>query len=253
MFVQSKKVYYTLIVAHFSHNFKIYKKWTHVLIVFCIIILPIAFILLAGQISQISTHALIIGLGLSAYRLLAAYIISLVVGILLAVILGHGKLGDFFVPVFDLFQNLPSFALIPVFVILFGYTNKMAILFIASSVLWPILFSILSALRTAKTDYNEAATIFGATGLKRILYYLIPLSFPAIITGSIVGISIGWEAVIGIEIIGLSNGIGSFLNTAAQSDKQLLILGTVTLLLLVFSINRLVWMPLLKKSQLYAE
>ncbi len=240
-------------MAHYSHNLKIYKKWTHVLIVFCIIILPIVFILLVGQISQISTHALILGLGLSFYRLLVAYAISLVLGIMLAVTLGHGKVGDFFVPIFDLFQNLPSFALIPVFVILFGYTNKMAILFVASSVLWPILFSILSALRTAKTDYNEAATIFGATGLKRVLHYLIPLSFPAIITGSIVGISIGWEAVIGIEIIGLSNGIGSFLNSAAQADKQLLTLGIITLLLLVFSINRLVWMPLLKRSQLYAE
>jgi ABC-type nitrate/sulfonate/bicarbonate transport system permease component len=240
-------------VARYPHSFKIYKKWTHVLIVFCIIILPIAFILLAGSISQISTNALIAGLGLSAFRLLIAYAISLFLAILLAVTLGHGKLGDFFVPVFDIFQNLPSFALIPVFVILFGYTNKMAILFIASSVLWPILFSILSALRTAKTDYNEAATIFGATGFKRIWHYLIPLSFPAIITGSIVGISIGWEAVIGIEIIGLSNGIGSFLSFAAQFDKQLLMLGIITLLLLVFSINRLVWMPLLKRSQLYAE
>ncbi len=240
-------------MARYPHSFKIYKKWTHVLIVFCIIILPIAFILLAGQISKISTNELLLGLGLSAYRLIIAYAISLVVAIILAVTLGHGKLGDFFVPVFDIFQNLPSFALIPVFVILFGYTNKMAILFVASSVLWPILFSILSSLRTAKTDYNEAATIFGANGLKRIWYYLIPLSFPAIITGSIVGISIGWEAVIGIEIIGLSNGIGSFLNSAAQSDKQLLTLGIITLLLVVFSINRLVWIPLLKKSQLYAE
>jgi len=244
---------YNLLVARYPHNIKIYKKWTHLLVVFCIIILPIVFILLAGSISQISTNSLILGLGLSFYRLLIAYAISLVLGILLAVTLGHGKLGDFFIPVFDLFQNLPSFALIPVFVILFGYTNKMAVLFTASSVLWPILFSILSALRTAKTDYNEAATIFGATGLKRILYYLIPLSFPAIVTGSIVGISIGWEAVIGVEIIGLSNGIGSFLNSAAQSDKQVLALGIITLLLLVFSINRLVWMPLLRKSQLYAE
>lgn len=236
-----------------SHNLKIYKKVAHILIAFGVIALPIVFILLAGRISQISTHSLVIGLGLSFYRLIVAYAISLILGITLAVVLGHGKLGDFFVPIFDLLQNLPSFALIPVFVILFGYTNKMAILFTASSVLWPILFYILNSLRTAKTDFNEAATIFGATGLKRIFYYLIPMSFPAIVTGSIVGISVGWEAIIGIEIIGLSNGIGAFLNSAAQSDKEILIFGIIALLLVVFSINKLVWLPLLKKSELYAE
>ena len=240
-------------MVHSSHGFRVYKKRAHVLIAFGVIILPIVFILLIGRVSQVSSAALAIGLGLSLYRLLVAYIISLVAAIILAVLLGHGKVGDFFVPVFDLLQNLPSFALIPIFVLAFGYTNQMAILFATSSILWPILFSILSAFRTAKSDLNEAATVFGAVGAKRVFNYLIPLSFPAIITGSIVGISIGWEAIIGIEIIGLSNGIGAFLNSAAGVNKGTLIFGVVALLLLVFSINKLIWMPLLKKSQNYAE
>lgn len=240
-------------MVHSFHNFKVYKKWTHLLIAFGVIILPIVFLFLVGRVSDISTQLLTFGLGLSLYRLFTAYFISVVLGIVLAVTLGHGKLGDFFIPVFDLMQNLPSFALIPVFVILFGYTSIMAILFAASSILWPILFYILNSLRTAKTDFNEAATVFGATGLKRIFYYSIPVSFPAIVTGSIVGISIGWEAIIGIEIIGLSNGIGGFLNSAAKSGKEVLLLGIIALLLVVFSINKLVWLPLLKKSQLYGE
>ncbi len=240
-------------MIHQSHNLRIYKKREHLLITFGVLALPIIFILMVGRISQISTSALLFGLGLSFYRLTAAYIISLVLGVALAVTLGRGKIGDFFIPVFDLLQNLPSFALIPAFVILFGYTNKMAILFATSSVLWPILFYALSALRNAKTDFDEAATMFGAVGLKRIFYYLMPSIFPAIVTGSIVGISIGWEAVIGVEIIGLSNGLGVFLNSAAQSDKKTLILGIIALLLVVFSINKLIWLPLLKKSQLYAE
>ncbi len=242
-----------MVHTHPSHSLKIYKKRAHIIITFGVIVMPIVFILLVGHIGQLSTGALMLGLGLSFYRLIIAYFISLILGITLAVTLGHGKLGIFFVPIFDLLQNLPSFALIPIFVLLLGYTNKMAILFAATSILWPILFYILSALRTAKKDFNEAATVFGATGLKRIFHYLIPLSFPAIVTGSIVGISIGWEAIIGVEIIGLSSGIGVFLNSAAEANKEVLFLGIVALLLVVFSINKLVWLPLLKKSQLYAE
>jgi NitT/TauT family transport system permease protein len=241
-------------MAHAFHRFRVYKKRAHIFIAFGVIILPIVFIFLAGRISELSAHALLTGIGLSLFRLGSAYIISLVLGVSLAVLLGLGKLGDFFMPVFDVLQNLPSFALIPVFVLLFGFTNKMAIIFATSSILWPILFYVVSALRTAKTDFNEAATVFGATGAKRIFHYYIPLSFPAILTGSIIGIAIGWEAVIGIEIIGLSNGIGTFLNAASQSgNRSILLLGIVALLLVVFSINRLVWTPLVKKSRLYGE
>ena len=182
-------------MVHTGHGFKIYKNKTHILVAFGIIALPVIFIFLAGQLTEIPAYSLLAGIGLSLYRLALAYLISLIIGVFLAVLLGQGKIGDFFVPVFDILQNLPSFALIPVFVLLFGYTNKMAIIFAASSILWPILFYVLNAIKTAKLDFNEAATVFGATGIKRIFHYFIPLSFPAIITGSMVGIAIGWEAV----------------------------------------------------------
>lgn len=240
-------------MAHGFHTFRVFKRGIHVLIAFAILILPLAFIFLAGRISQIAALGLLSDLGLSLFRLVFAYGISLAVGAGLAILLGRGRLGDFFVPIFDVLQNLPSFALIPLFIILFGRTNKMAIIFAASSMLWPILFYVLSALKTARTEFNEAATLFGATGIKRIFNYLIPLSFPAIITGSIVGISIGWEAIIGIEIIGLSNGIGAFLNSGLATNHQTLFFGIIALLLAVFSINRLVWMPLIKKTRLYGE
>ncbi len=188
----------------------------------------------------------------STFRLVAAYVISLIVATLIAVFISN-KIGDILIPVFDLMQNLPSFALIPIFVLWFGYTNTMTIIFAATSILWPILFYMLHALKTANKDREDAAKIFGATGLKRILYFSLPTAFPAMITGSIVGFSIGWEAIIGVEIIGLSNGIGPFINNSSSEGNKAMILGLSALLLLVFLINRLIWMPLLKKSQLYAE
>jgi ABC-type nitrate/sulfonate/bicarbonate transport system permease component len=170
----------------------------------------------------------------------------------IAISISNSKLGDMLIPVFDVLQNLPSFALIPIFVVWLGYTNLMTIIFAATSILWPILFYMLHTLKTASKDLDDAAKIFGATGLKKVLYYSLPTAFPAAVTGSIVGFSIGWEAIIGVEIIGLSSGIGPFLSAYSKNDNQLLILGVSTLLVIVFLINRLVWMPLLKKSQLYA-
>jgi len=240
-------------MVHSSHIFRIYKKRVHILITFGILVLPILFILFAGKISNLSTHSLILGLGISLTRLAIAYLVSLVLAIFLAVLLGQGKLGNFFVPVFDLLQNMPSFAMIPIFILLLGRTDTMAILFAITSMLWPILFYVIGSFRNARTELNEAATLFGATGWKRVIHYLIPLSFPSILIGSLVSVSIGWEAIIGIELIGLNNGIGIFLNSVPPDQKNVLILGIISLLLVVFSINKLVWMPLLRKSQSYGE
>ncbi len=234
------------------HGFRITKKRKHKKILGTLLLL---FIILISSIiffsSGDSANILLSNLLLSLSRLVIAYFISLTLAILIAIPVSNTRFGDFMIPVFDLLQNLPSFALIPIFISWLGYTNIMTIVFAATSILWPILFYILHALKTASKDQENAARIFGAKGIKKVLFFSLPVSFPAIITGSIVGFSIGWEAIIGVEIIGLTNGIGSFINNPSHNNN--LVLGISALLVIVFLINRLVWMPLLKKSQLYAE
>ena len=241
-------------MVHASHGLKIYSKKYHVFTALGVLLLPVLFLVFIGGLSHVHTQDLIAGIGLSLYRLLLAYAISLALGVSIAILIGYSPWATSLVPVFDVLQNVPSFALIPVFAILFGYTNAMAIVFAASSIIWPILFYVLNAIKTARSELNEAATVFGAIGFKRIFHYLIPLSFPAIVTSSIVGISIGWEAIIGVEIIGLNSGVGVFLNHASiLGDRTALLAGILGILILVFSINKLIGIPLLKKAQYYAE
>lgn len=192
---------------------------------------------------------------LTTYRLAFAYGIALLLGSTLALLVGWSPLAELLFPVFDVLQNIPSFALIPLFIYFFGFTSEMIILFAVSSIIWPILFAVLTAIRSAHTDLNDAATIFGARGFKRIWYYLAPLSFPAILTGSIVGIAIGWEAVIGAEIITNIAGFGNYIREASSLGvSQSMIAGTFAILSIVFVLNRLVWAPLLaESSRRYAE
>ncbi len=241
-------------MIHTGKRVHIYRKRHHRLIAALTLLAPLVLLGVLGGLARSDFFSLLNALGLSFYRLVLGYGISLVLGVTLAVMFGTSKFGDALVPIFDVMQNIPSFALIPVFALFFGYTNTMAIIFIATSVIWPILFYTLHAIRTARTDLNNAATIFGATGWKRIWNSPIPLSPPAIITGSIVGISIGWEAVIGIEIIGFKSGMGVFLSNAETGGRTaLLTAGIATLLIVVFIINKMIWTPLLKQTENYGE
>jgi NitT/TauT family transport system permease protein len=220
------------------------------------VIIATGLLILSGYFSGVDWSTLGNAVINTTYRLVVAYFIALMFGIAIALLVGWSPFSDTLFPFFDVLQNVPSFALIPFFIYFFGYTNLMIILFAVSSILWPILFAVLTAIKNAHRDLSDAATIFGARGLKRIPYYLAPLSFPAILTGSIVGIAIGWESVIGAEIIVNSiSGFGAFIKTAGVSGiNQAAIAGILVILILVFVINRMVWAPLLAESaRRYAE
>lgn len=208
-----------------------------------------------GAFGAVAWQDLLRAVLLTTYRIALAYGIALVLGVTIALLVGWSPVVDFFFPFFDVLQNLPSFAIIPVFIYFFGFTSTMIVLFAVSSIIWPILFAILTAIKNAHADLSDAATIFGARGFRRVTAYLAPLSYPSIITGSIVGIAIGWESVIGAEIITNVAGFGEFVKNAGVTGlSEDTIAGAFTILIIVFVLNRLVWAPLLSESaRRYAE
>ncbi len=241
-------------MIHGHYHVRIYKKKRHVWTAAAVLLAPVVILAAFGGFAHIDLSDLAGVLAESFYRLVVSYLISLFVGGILAIYLGSRKWVDNVLPAFDVLQNLPSFALIPLFALFLGYTSTMAIIFSATAVIWPIFFYIISAIRTARTDFNEAATVFGATGWKRVIHYYIPVAFPAIVTGSIVGISIGWEAIIGIELIGKLKGIGTFIDSASTShDTTAVWGGIIAILVLVFILNKALWTPLMKYTEHYAE
>jgi len=219
------------------------------------VVLAVLILVATGYFSSVSWAVLGNALLHTTYRLAFAYVIAVTLGVSLALIVGASPFSDTLFPIFDILQNIPSFALLPFFIYFLGYTDSMIVLFAVTSIIWPILFAVLAAIKSAHTDLSDAATIFGARGLKRIRFYLAPLSLPAILTGSIVGIAIGWEAIIGAEIIAKIVGFGGFIETASATGvNQTTLAGMLAILIIVFIINRVVWAPLLaESSKRYAE
>jgi len=219
------------------------------------VVIAITLLVASGYFSGVAWPTLGNAVFHTTYRLVFAYGIALILGVSIALLVGWSPFSDALFPVFDVLQNVPSFALIPFFIYFFGFTDQMVIFFAVSSIIWPVLFAVLTSIKSAHQDLSDAATIFGARGLRRIPYYLSPLSFPAMLTGSIVGIAIGWESIIGAEIIVNISGFGSFIRTASVSGiNQATIAGMLVILIIVFVVNRMVWAPLLAESaKRYAE
>jgi NitT/TauT family transport system permease protein len=228
---------------------KIYKRRVHILWTFLIVLLPFVFVLFVGSLTTQEKLSFIGDLFSSTVRLVIAYAVSVVLATILGITLSRGRLGTVTLPLFDVLQSFPTFAMLPLAVHLFGPSETTVIIFLIITVIWPMLFAIISSQKLIKSGWEEAAQVYGATGWKRIVYFALPIAAPGIVTGSIVGLGEGWEAVVGAEIIvGLrDHGLGGFFNGSSESG-HLVFFGVMALLLFIFALNHMIWLPLLEKS-----
>jgi NitT/TauT family transport system permease protein len=202
--------------------------------------------------SHLDLTVFLTGFLYSLFRTSTAYVISLVLAVTIALfITSNTFIENLLLPVFDVLQSFPSFALFPILVVaLEHYPEVVIISVLVITMVWPILFAIIGGLKNRREDLEEAATIFGATGFKRLRSFTIPELMPTIVTGSIVGWGEGWEFIIGAELlVHAQHGVGSYLGDLGEAHQQaLLAAGIVLLMILLFVINKLVWLPLLHRT-----
>lgn len=227
---------------------KIYKSKWHLIFTFFVIILPFAFLLIFSQLADIATTKLFNNVFISFLRLMIAYFIATILAWILAIFFYKGRRSDIALPVFDVLQSFPTFAILPLMTFFFHTSNLIIIFFLIITVIWPILFSIISSLKLIKREWEEAAIIFKLKKWNYLKYFIFPISIPGLITGSIIGLGEGWEALIATEIIvHTKTGLGNFFQTFS-TNPTITILGILGFLILIFSINKLIWLPLMEWS-----
>jgi ABC-type nitrate/sulfonate/bicarbonate transport system permease component len=236
-----------------KHRSHIYHSRQHLYITLLTVIVPFLYLLLFSQFAQIAASTLFYDIGTSVWRLLIAYIISAVCAWAMAVAFFRGKRALVALPVFDVLQSFPTFAALPLAIYFWGPSNFTTIFFLIFTIIWPIFFAILSSLKLMKHEWDEVAEIYGLTGKEYLKKFLIPVSVPGLITGSIVGLGEAWEAVVATEIIvGMQSGLGPFFQSFA-ANSGVTVFGILGFLILIFSINKIIWIPLLDWSHSFIE
>lgn len=239
----------------YTHGLKIIRQRKHALNISLIITAISIILILVLGFTALDAQKFFFGFFESLTRVTVSYVISLILAVVIALIVSSSKtIEGISVPILDVLQSFPSFALFPLFVLWFGRTALVTIIILIISMIWPILFTILSAQKQMRTDLVEAAHAFGAKGQKYLIYVLFPLMFPAIITGSIVAWGEAWEAIIAAEIIVNVPGVGTYLaQNGEKLNSTVLLIGILLLLMLLFILNKYIWLPLLNMSTKYQQ
>lgn len=218
------------------------------------------------NLDQISLTSILLATSNTLFRLTIAYIFSLILSIpIVLAVTKSEKLEKIFLPVIDIIQSIPVLAFFPVVVLAFIQVNFLdgaAIFILFISMIWNIVFSMIGGIKTIPQDINDAAKIFGARGLKKIIYVTLPSVFPSIITGSFLAWGQGWNISIVAEALhafipnGNSSydlfGLGSLLvNSFSQSKNSIFLAALVAMIIVITILNFFIWQKLLKLAERY--
>lgn len=225
----------------------------HVFATFMLAALPFIFFLVFAELSKVTVYSLFADILVSSLRMLVAYVIAMVIAWTSAVLFYKGTRSRIALPLADVLQSFPTFAALPLAVYFWGPSNVTVISFLVLSILWPAFFTIISSLKLVKSEWTEAVELSQLHGFDYIRQFLIPVSMPGIITGSIIGLGDGWEALVATEIIvNIKTGLGPFFNQYSH-DTTITIFGILGLLIFLFAINKIIFLPLLDKSHALIE
>ncbi len=163
--------------------------------------LPLVALSTFSLVSGIAFSVVINSLFVSSLRLFISFVFATVIAWLLVVWLIRGRTASPALALFDVMQSIPTFTILPLAVHFFGNQEWIIILFLIITIIWPIIFSIVSSLKQAERSWEEAVVMTRIKGFSYIRYYLLPLTTPGIVTGAIIGLGDGWEALIATERI----------------------------------------------------
>ncbi len=235
------------------HHFSVNRSWEHLVVVFSVLLLPLFGLFIFSKFSGVAFGISLYDLSISVVRLGVAFAIATVLAWLFVVLLIRGRTEVTSLAIFDVLQSLPTFTILPIAVRFLGSGESTIITFLVITIIWPIIFSIVSSLKQADQSWHDAVKISRIKGLDYIRLYLLPVTLPGIVTGAIIGLGDGWEALIATELLlGTDTGLGAFFHQFSNNSVTTLF-GVLIFLSVIFAINKFIWLPLLEKSHRLME
>jgi NitT/TauT family transport system permease protein len=148
--------------------------------------------------------------GATLYRVLVGFALAVGLGLPLGILMARFKpVENFFLPLVSALMPIPSFSLVPMFMLWFGIGNLTTILVVFYAATFPMLFNTWSGVRSVNPLWLRAAGAMGADERKLFWKVIIPGAFPFIITGMRQAFLRCWIAVVGAEMIAASDyGLG---------------------------------------------
>jgi NitT/TauT family transport system permease protein len=156
----------------------------------------------------------------SLLRYTYGVVLAALVGIPLGLLMGWFRLlDDIITPIFDGLRFIAPIAWVPFAALWFGTGIGGPVMIIFAGAFPPALINAYRGARFVEPRLIEAARMLGTNDFRMITEILLPAAVPSIIAGLRVSAGLGWQSLVGAELIVAAAGVG-FMMVQAQASVQ---------------------------------
>lgn len=147
--------------------------------------------------------------GVSLTRILLGFLLGTIPGVILGLLMGmYRPLRSFFSPLLMALMPIPTLALMPLIMIVFGIGEVSKWVTIAGSVFFPVVINTAVGVANIDRAYIDVAKNYGADSRQFFLRIALPGALPVMMEGVQMGQAIALLTIVAAEMIGASQGIG---------------------------------------------
>jgi sulfonate transport system permease protein len=149
------------------------------------------------------------GLRVSLFRIAVGLLIGTSLGLALGVLIGSSpRLGDYLSPTITALAQIPSLGWVPIFILIFGLDEIVKYLIIAKACFVPTVLATMEGIRGIPAHYLEVGRVLRLRRWTMLTRLVAPAALPTIFGGLRLAISYAWIALIVVEMLAATEGIG---------------------------------------------
>jgi ABC-type nitrate/sulfonate/bicarbonate transport system permease component len=139
-------------------------------------------------------------------------LITIALGTIVGIALGLSRWADAALRVVvEFLRPVPSVALIPVAVLIFGIGLRMQLLLIVFACVWPVLFNVRYGVASVDRMLIDTGRVSGLSGAGLVRRVILPAALPATFTGIRIASSIALVLAVSSEMVSGSPGLGKLI------------------------------------------
>ncbi|MCU0965471.1 MAG: ABC transporter permease [Burkholderiaceae bacterium] len=154
-------------------------------------------------------HLLLEHLASSLGRFGMGFALAVLVGIPLGLLMAWFRWIDRLVtPIFEAVRFVAPIAWVPFAALWFGTGIGGPVLIIFMGAFPPVLINTYRGAKQVDRKYIEASRMLGASAWRAMTEVLLPAAVPSIVAGLRISAGLGWQSLVGAELIVASSGVG---------------------------------------------
>jgi sulfonate transport system permease protein len=179
-------------------------------------------------------------LAVSLQRLGIGLAIGSITGLLFGVLMAVSPAVERYTsPTFNVVRQVPSVALIPILILVFGIGETFKVLIVVKAAFFPLALSAFQGVRNVSAHHIEVARAYRLTRRTVLWRVLLPATAHDLITGLRLAMGRSWGTLVAAELLASDSGLGQMMEFGRQMFRMdVVMVGMVITGLIGFGLDR---------------